>query len=145
MLEREFVNNLSERSKYLRFMYSLQEITPEALSRFTQIDYDREMALVAIASEGGKDLQVGVARYYTLSDPNVCEFAIVVSDDWQHRGIARRLMAALVEAARDGRHTRMVGTVLTENRRMLKFVKSLGFEVEPSADDPQLMESMLVL
>lgn len=145
ILEREFVNNLSERSKYLRFMYSLQEITPEALSRFTQIDYDREMALVAVVTEKDKDLQVGVARYYTLADPNVCEFAIVVADDWQHRGIARRLMAALVEAARDGRHTRMVGTVLTENRRMLKFVKSLGFEMETSAEDPQLMEVSLDL
>lgn len=145
ILEREFVNNLSERSKYLRFMYSLQEITPEALSRFTQIDYDREMALVAVVTEKDKDLQVGVARYYTLADPHVCEFAIVVADDWQHRGIARRLMAALVEAARDGRHTRMVGTVLTENRRMLKFVKSLGFEMETSAEDPQLMEVSLDL
>ncbi|MBT8038956.1 MAG: bifunctional acetate--CoA ligase family protein/GNAT family N-acetyltransferase [Gammaproteobacteria bacterium] len=145
LLEREFVNNLSERSKYLRFMYSLQEITPEALSRFTQIDYDREMALVAVVKEEGKDRQVGVARYYTLADPNLCEFAIVVADDWQHRGIARRLMAALVEAARDGRHTRMVGTVLAENRRMLKFVQSLGFETESSADDPQLMEVMLDL
>ncbi|NNL05825.1 MAG: bifunctional acetate--CoA ligase family protein/GNAT family N-acetyltransferase [Xanthomonadales bacterium] len=145
LLEREFVNNLSERSKYLRFMYSLQEITPEALSRFTQIDYDREMALVAVVKEEGKDRQVGVARYYTLADPNLCEFAIVVADDWQHRGIARRLMAALVEAARDGRHTRMVGTVLAENRRMLKFVQSLGFDTESSADDPQLMEVMLDL
>ena len=48
-------------------------------------------------------------------------------------------------AARDGRHTRMTGTVLAENRRMLKFVKSLGFESEPSADDPQLVEVSLEL
>jgi acetyltransferase len=126
-------------------MYALQEITPEALSRFTQIDYDREMALIAIVLEQGKEKQVGVARYYTLPDPKTCEFAIVIADDWQHRGIARRLMAALVEAARDGRHTRMIGTVLAENRRMLKFVKSLGFESEPSADDPQLVEVSLEL
>jgi acetyltransferase len=145
IIERDFVNGLSERSRYLRFMYALQEITPEALSRFTQIDYDREMALIAIVQEGGKEKLVGVARYYTLPDPKTCEFAIVIADDWQHRGIARRLMAALVEAARDGRHTRMVGTVLAENRRMLKFVKSLGFEAEPSADDSQLVEVALEL
>ena len=145
IIERDFVNGLSERSRYLRFMYALQEITPEALSRFTQIDYDREMALIAIVQEEGKEKLVGVARYYTLPDPKSCEFAIVIADDWQHRGIARRLMAALVEAARDGRHTRMIGTVLAENRRMLKFVKSLGFEAEPSAEDAQLVDVSLDL
>jgi acetyltransferase len=145
IMERDFVNGLSERSKYLRFMYSLQEISPEALSRFTQIDYDREMALIAVVNRKGKDEQVGVARYYTLADPKACEFAIVVGDDWQHRGIARRLMSALVEAARDGRHTRMIGTVLSENRRMLKFVKSLGFTSETDPDDPQLVEVALDL
>ena len=145
IIEREFVNSLSERSKFLRFMYSLQEITPEALSRFTQIDYDREMALIGVVKKKGKEQLVGVARYYTLPDPKTCEFAIVIADDWQHRGIARRLMSALVEAARDGRHTRMIGTVLTENRRMLNFVKSLGFQAEVSPDDPHLMEVSLDL
>jgi acetyltransferase len=145
IMEREFVNGLSERSRYLRFMYALQEISPESLSRFTQIDYDREMALVAVAAPEGEDKIVGVARYYTLPDPKDCEFAIVVGDDWQHRGIARRLMGALVDAARDGRHTRMLGTVLKENRRMLKFAESLGFEVETSAEDPQLMAVSLDL
>ena len=145
IMEREFVNGLSERSRYLRFMYSLQEITPEALSRFTQIDYDREMALIAVVRSKGKERLVGVARYYTLPDPKECEFAIVVADDWQARGIARRLMAALVDSARNGRHTRMLGTVLTENRRMLKFVKTLGFRAEISADDPQLMDVSLDL
>ena len=145
IMEEKFVNNLSERSRYLRFMYSLQEITPEALSRFTQIDYDREMALIGVVKKKGKEDMVGVARYYTMPDPTVCEFAIVIGDDWQHRGIARRLMSALVEAARDGRHTRMIGSVLTENRRMLKFVKSLGFTTEVNPDDPQLMEVSLYL
>jgi acetyltransferase len=145
IMEREFVNGLSERSRYLRFMYALQEISPETLSRFTQIDYDREMALIAVAGPKDEEKIVGVARYYTLPDPKDCEFAIVVADDWQHRGIARRLMAALVEAARDGRHTRMIGTVLKENQRMLKFVKSLGFEVETSSEDPQLMAVSLDL
>ena len=145
IIERDFVNGLSERSRFFRFMYALSEITPEALSRFTQIDYDREMALIATIVEDGKEKQIGVARYYTLPDQSSCEFAIVIADDWQARGVARRLMAALVESARAGRHTRMLGTVLTENRRMLKFVESLGFRVESNPDDPQLMEVNLDL
>jgi acetyltransferase len=145
IIERNFVNGLSERSRFFRFMYALSEITPEALSRFTQIDYDREMALIAVINENGKEKQIGVARYYTLPDHSSCEFAIVIADDWQARGVARRLMAALVESARSGRHTRMIGTVLTENRRMLKFVETLGFRVESNPDDPQLMEVSLDL
>jgi acetyltransferase len=98
-----------------------------------------------VIRDNGREKQIGVARYYTLPDQVSCEFAIVIADDWQARGVARRLMAALVEAARAGRHTRMLGTVLTENRRMLKFVQSLGFRVESNPDDPALMEVSLDL
>jgi acetyltransferase len=145
LMEQDFVNGLSERSRYFRFMYSLPEITPDLLSRFTQIDYDREMALVAVTGEGESDLQVGVARYYTMPDPNECEFAIVVADEWQHRGVARRLMTALVEAARSRRYTRMAGTVLRENPRMLRFVQSLGFKTEPNSEDSKLVDVILEL
>jgi acetyltransferase len=145
IIERDFVNGLSQRSRYFRFMYSMPEITPELLSRFTQIDYDREMALIAVTEVDNEVQQVGVARYYTLPDQVSCEFAIVIADDWQNRGVARRLMRALVEAARSRRFTQMTGTVLVENRRMLDFVKSLGFRAETSSEDPQLMEVTLEL
>jgi len=145
IIEREFVNGLSQQSRYFRFMYSLTELTPDLLSRFTQIDYDREMALIAVTGKGGNELQMGVARYYTLPDETSCEFAIVVGDDWQNRGVARRLMRALVDAARSRRFTRMVGVVLVENRRMLDFVTSLGFKTEIDSDDSQLMEVTLDL
>jgi len=145
IIEREFVNGLSQQSRYFRFMYSLSEITPDLLSRFTQIDYDREMALIAVTEEDGHERQMGVARYYTMPDQMSCEFAIVVGDDWQNRGVARRLMRALVDAARSRRFTKMVGVVLVENRRMLDFVKSLGFKAEIDSDDSQLMEVTLDL
>jgi acetyltransferase len=143
--ERDFVNGLSEQSRYFRFMYSLSKITPELLSRFTQIDYDREMALIALTREGEKEVQIGVARYSGMPDPTSCEFAIVVADAWQNRGLARRLMRALIDAARSRRYARMVGQVLAENRRMLDFVQKLGFQVEISHEDPQLMDVTLEL
>jgi len=145
IIERDFVNGLSQQSRYFRFMYSMPEITPELLSRFTQIDYDREMALIAVTEIEGEIRQIGVARYYTLPDQVSCEFAIVIADDWQNRGVARRLMRALVDAARSRRFTVMTGTVLVENRRMLDFVKSLGFRAENSPEDPQLMDVTLEL
>jgi acetyltransferase len=145
IIERDFVNGLSERSRYFRFMYSMQNISADQLSRFTQIDYDREMALIATIDDNGGERQIGVARYSTMADPGHCEFAIVVGDDWQNKGLARRLMRALIEAARARRYTQMVGMVLKENRRMIEFSQSLGFRIEPNADDADLVDATLEL
>lgn len=139
VMERDFVNGLSDRSRYLRFMYVLNEITPEMLSRFTQIDYDREMALIAVVHTDDGDQQVGVARYVTYPDGRGCEFAIVVGDEWQRRGIATRLLESLIEVARDRRLEIMDGIVLRENRNMLTLAERVGFKQERSRDDPELV------
>jgi acetyltransferase len=138
-MEREFVNGLSERSRYLRFMYVLPAITPEMLSRFTQIDYDREMALIAVVHEDEGDKQVGVARYVTYPDGRSCEFAIVVGDNWQRRGIATRLLQRLIDVAREHRLEQMDGIVLRENRNMQALAERLGFRQEASSEDPDLV------
>jgi acetyltransferase len=145
MLEREFVNGLSERSRFLRFMYALSEITPEMLSRFTQIDYDREMALVALVPGEQGDRQIGVARYVTYADGRGCEFAIVVSDDFQRQGIARQLLSDLIDVARERRLEYMEGIVLRQNANMIRLAESLGFEVERATDDPELVSLQLKL
>lgn len=145
IIEREFVNGLSEQSRYLRFMYALQEITPAMLSRFTQIDYDREMAFIAVDDTTGEEQQIGVARYITLPDEATCEFAIVVGDDWRGRGLARLLMGDLIAAARDAGLKNMYGTTLNENHGMLDLARSLGFEIEPDPDDPDLRAMSLRL
>jgi acetyltransferase len=145
VIERDFVNGLSEQSRYARFMYTVHRVTPEMLSRFTQIDYDREMALIAVIEDNGAERQIGVTRYATLPDQTTCEFAIVVADDWQNRGIARNLLKALIEAARYRRYRRMIGVVLAENQRMLAFAKSLGFTAETSSEDSELIDISLVL
>ena len=144
-LERDFVNGLSERSKYLRFMYALKEITPQMLSRFTQIDYDREMALIALVATDGGEKQIGVARYVTYPDGRGCEFAIVVADKWHNRGIATELLRRLIDVARERRLERMDGTVLAENRNMLALADELGFEQRTSSEDPQLVLMTLEL
>jgi acetyltransferase len=144
-MERAFVNGLSEQSRFFRFMYSMKHISQDQLSRFTQIDYDREMALIAIVETEQGERQVGVARYSTLPDPHHCEFAIVVGDDWQDRGLARRLMKALIDTARERRYTRMIGVVLKQNRRMVDFSKSIGFTVEPNDEDEDIVDVVLEL
>ncbi|MDA3808190.1 MAG: acetate--CoA ligase family protein, partial [Thiomicrorhabdus sp.] len=83
-MEVDFVDNLSERSRYLRFMGNLQKLSPAMLSRFTQIDYDREMAfIITTEDENAQTIEIAVARYTTNPDGNSCEMAIVVRDDFQ--------------------------------------------------------------
>jgi acetyltransferase len=139
VIERDFVNALSDQSRYLRFMYALAEITPGMLARFTQIDYDREMALIAVVPNDGGELEVGVARYATLHDGDSCEFAIVVADAWQGKGLARRLMSSLIDVARERRLKIMRGVVLAENTRMLELARAVGFEVRMDPEDAGLM------
>jgi acetyltransferase len=135
-MEQEFVRGLSEQTKYFRFMQAIKELTPEMLVRFTQIDYDREMALIGVVEHDGSDVQVGVARYMARPGGEACEFAIVVSDTWRNLGIGARLMRSLMQNARSRGFRVMDGEVLSANSRMLALMKSLGFRIE---SDPQDM------
>ena len=135
-IEARFVRELSDESKYFRFMSSLQELSQEMLVRFTQIDYHNEMALIAVTSTGTGEEQIGVVRYVTNLDKTSCEFALTVSDRWRGRGIAHHLMRDLMEVARDRKLERMEGKVLSNNRRMLELVTSLNFSIANDPEDP---------
>jgi len=137
-LEQTFVRSLSEQTKYFRFMQAIKELTPEMLVRFTQIDYDREMALIGVVEEQGQEVQVGVARYMSRPGGDTCEFAIVVCDECRGRGIGARLMRSLMQNARSRGLRIMEGEVLTANNRMLALVKSLGFRIETDRGDPSI-------
>ncbi|MDX1740264.1 MAG: bifunctional acetate--CoA ligase family protein/GNAT family N-acetyltransferase, partial [Rhodothermales bacterium] len=137
-IEHAFVRDLSPEAKYFRFMRRLQELTPEMLIRFTQIDYDREMALIAVVPENGADQQIAVGRYSVLPDGRSCEFALVVSDEWRRKGIGSSIMLRLMESARNRGYRTMEGLVLTENKPMLDLSKRLGFRVEASNDGPDV-------
>jgi acetyltransferase len=135
-MERAFVDGLSEQTRYFRFFYHLHELTPAMLARFTQVDYDRELALVAIDESGGKRAIVGVARYTRNPDRESAEFAVVVTDAWQNRGVGYRLMKRLIESARQRGFARLEGAVLRANTNMLKFTDSLGFVTHDDPSDP---------
>ena len=144
-LEQEFVRNLSAETKYFRFMNTLRELSATQLVRLTQIDYDREMAFIAVTDIDGKEIEIGVARYATNPDGESCEFAIVVADDWQGKGLARRLMGVIIDTARSRGVKYMNGDFLGENRRMIQFVTSLGFVLSPHPEDSGLKRGVLVL
>jgi acetyltransferase len=144
-LERTFVASLSEQTRYFRFFYQLNELSPAMLARFTQVDYDREMALVAIDETDSGRAMVGIARYTMEPGRQSAEFAIVVGDAWQKRGVGRVLMDRLVGCARARGLSTIGGSVLRSNRNMLRFTESLGFVAHDEPDDPELVEVVLDL
>lgn len=133
--EIEYVNNLSSETKYSRFMYAMNKLTPEMLSSFTKMDYDREMAFGAFTQKDGKDVMLGVSRYAINPDKKSCEFAIAVDDNYHGMGLARQLMLILIEHVKDHDLTIIEGTVLKNNTSMDKLMASLGFKKTPSEDD----------
>ena len=138
-MEQEFVRRLSDQSRYFRFMQMVHELTPQLLARFTQIDYDREMALIAVAEQDqGAELQVAVARYSVDPDEVSCEFALTVADDWQGLGIGHHLMRELMRTARRRGLERIHGEVLSANRHMLGLMRRLEFKIMSAPDDPEL-------
>src|SRR5690606_27196432 len=98
-VEVEFFDRLSPESRQWRFLHPIKSLSPEMVARFTQIDYDRDMALVALPlGEDGsvEDRIVAVARYLREVDESRCEFAIVVDDEWQGRGLAKAILLHLI-------------------------------------------------
>mgnify|MGYP001271769833 CR=1 FL=1 len=144
-MEQAFVKSLSAESRYFRFMDTLRELTPQMLMRFTQIDYDREMAFVATLDARAGETEIGVARYVTNPDGESCEFALVIADDWQRKGLGRRMMEQLIGVARARGLRSMVGHVLAENRGMLSLCQKLGFVVSDSAEGPMVKRATLAL
>ncbi|CAK0772109.1 acetyltransferase [Gammaproteobacteria bacterium] len=144
-IEQEFVRGLSEESSFFRFMSILHELTPSMLARFTQIDYDREMALIAITKRSGKEIEIGVSRYAINPDGESCEFALVVADAWQGRGIGAHLMGCLMGAARARGLKIMQGDILSNNTNMLKLVEIMGFTIESCEDELTMKKAMKIL
>lgn len=146
-IEIEFVHNLSPETKYFRFMNTVRELPPAMVVRLTQIDYFREMAFVATIRrpDGEGEQEIGVCRYAVNPDGESCEFAVVVADSWQHRGLARKLMGTLIETARDRGLKFMNGVFLAENERMLRFVQNLGFVLSNDPEDNTVKLGVLAL
>jgi len=147
-----FIRGLSEESRYMRFVSMMRELTPRMLARYTQVDYEREVALVATAQlpnpahRGHRhEAVIGLAHYLLNPDGRGAEYALVVADAWQGRGLGRQLMTSLIAAAREQRLEYIDGLVLAGNRPMLNLMTSLGFLNEPDPEDPAMRRVWLPL
>jgi acetyltransferase len=125
----DLFSNLSRESVYNRFFSPLKTLSHDMLVRFSQIDYDREIAMVALDSEEENRL-LGVARIILGPDRDRGEFAIAVGDPWQGMGVGSRLLQHALRIAGDRGVRTVYGKVLAENRRMVKLARKGGFDIE---------------
>ena len=122
-----FVRVLSPMSRRLRFHAALNELPEPTLKALTRVDQRRHVAFVLTVIEHGTERIVGEARYAVSSDQETAEFGIAVADAFQGQGLAQRLVAALIDAARASGLRWLVGEVLAGNSRMLAFIRRCGF------------------
>jgi acetyltransferase len=134
-----FHQTLSERSVYMRYFQVTQlstRVAHERLVRICFIDYDREMALVAERNSteaAGREI-LGVGRLSKLHGRNDAEFAILVSDLYQRRGLGAELMRRLTHIARDEKLEHLTGNILPENREMQAMARKAGFQLKMDPD-----------
>jgi acetyltransferase len=134
----ELFHTLSPTSVYYRFFSPLKNLSPSMLARFTQIDYDREVALVALKENGSKERMLGVARVISDPDGKKAEFAIMLGDPWQGKGIGAMLLEKCLRIAKERRIETVVGIVLRENTQMLALGRKLGFEASKTEEPGEL-------
>ena len=130
----------------MRFFQALKSLPQEMAARLTQIDYDREMALV-ITEQGlpGRARLLGMVRISADPDLEQAEYDIMLDPSVSGQGLGPMLMQRIIDYARARGIREVYGEVLRENEPMLRINESLGFRIEPSADDPDLRHVSLRL
>jgi acetyltransferase len=124
----QLFESLSKQSVYFRFFSPLKMLPPNMLARFTQIDYDREIALVALWGTEPNEKMLGVARVITdIYNRKNAEFSVVVGDLWQGKGIGAELLKQCLLISKERGIKTVRGVVLPENTQMLALGKKLGF------------------
>jgi acetyltransferase len=137
-LMRSFVQRLSAQTGFQRLM-SPRKPTEEELQRWTFVDGVREVALVASVREGAGERLAGVVRYVREDAVPEAEFAIVLADDWQRRGLGTELLRRLIACARQQGVVRIAGMTLSTNTAMRSLAKRLGFRARKSPDSASLV------
>jgi acetyltransferase len=129
--------SLSPQSVYFRFFSVLKRLPHHMLARFTQIDYDREIALVAIQESETTEKMLAVGRFIVESNQKQAEFSIVVGDPWHGKGIGVELLKRCLSIAKKYEIEKVWGIVLAENIQMLALGRKLGFKISegPEANE----------
>jgi acetyltransferase len=138
-----FFHRLTPEDVRHRFFAAVRELTPGQLAKFTRLDYEKDMAFIAVRDSTGET--VGVARLVREDDPSTGEFAVVVQPDVQGHGLGTHLIRRLLDWARQHGVKEVVGEILADNEPMLDLARYLGFTLHYSHDDPAIIEAHLPL
>ena len=134
----DLFHTLSPTSVYYRFFGPMKCLSASMLARFTQIDYDREIALVALQEERPEGKMLGVARVIGDPDGKKAEFAVMVGDPWQGKGVGAKLLEKCLQIAKRRGIETVWGIVLRENTQMLALGRKLGFEASRTEEPGEL-------
>lgn len=140
----EFFTHLRPEDIYYRFFGLVREFAHAEMARFTQIDYDREMAFIAVMEERGAKHTVGVVRAMSDPDKQTAEFAIIVRSDMKGQGLGTMLMNKMIRYCRDLGLQTLTGQIRYDNKSMLGLATALGFTRHPT-EDPGILEVRLPL
>jgi acetyltransferase len=135
----DLFHTLSPTSVYYRFFSPMKSLSASMLARFTQIDYDREIALVALEEGSPEEKMLGGARVIGDPDGKKAEFAVMVGDPWQGKGVGAKLLEKCLQIANERGIETVWGIVLRENTQMLALGRKLGFEAS-RAEEPGELE-----
>jgi acetyltransferase len=124
----------SERTLRMRFFSLVKTLSRKSLRQLCHLDYERDMALVAVLTQENETKILGVSRYYLEPETGEAEFALVVGDAHQRQGLGRHLLGRLAEIARERGVRRLGGLVLRDNEPMLALTASLGFRPAATVD-----------
>jgi acetyltransferase len=137
-MELEFIKGLSTETSRYRFFQIIKDLPHDALVRFCNIDYDREMAFVAETTDADSNrprrIEIGVSRL--ILDPNKKhgEFAVVIADKYQGKGLGTKLVDMLIEVARDKDAESIYGVIMSGNMAMIRLCEKLGFTTRREQD-----------
>lgn len=142
-LEYEMLATLSPETVRGRFFQSIKNLNHAELTRFCNIDYEREMAFIAELREGGARRIIGVSRIIMDSDMKSGEFAVLIHDDYQNKGLGYKLVDMLIGVAQEKRLEKIYGVVLSDNYRMISICRKSGFKLEPMEEGLTQVELIL--
>ncbi|MBI2487627.1 MAG: bifunctional acetate--CoA ligase family protein/GNAT family N-acetyltransferase [Deltaproteobacteria bacterium] len=125
----ELFNTFPTNTILFRFFHLLKSMSHEQIVRYTQIDYDREMAIVVVEKKSGKERILGVGRLTYYPNLETSEFSIVVGDPWQGKGLGKKLLEMCIRIAKEKGGKVLWGDIMTENEKMIRLCKELGFGI----------------
>ena len=131
----ELFKSFSRETVRYRFFMILKEMSHAALARYCNIDYDKEVAIVAEAQENGRIRLLGVVRLAVEPDGKTAEVAVVVGDPWQRLGLGSKLVDYIIEIARDKGLNNLFALMLRDNYKAIRLMKEKGFRIESEENE----------